>query len=146
MFFGSAEFFERQIGKVANRPGLMVLILRVKGASCLDATSMISLMQFVEIMKKNKKLLIISGVTGEVEMLFRRAGLDKALGEKNIFFSDVTVLSSTKQALQRALQYVNEEGEQKYRVRLYYDRPTQAQLSAQEAKKENKIESDSSKK
>jgi len=79
-------------------------------------------------MKKDKKLLIISGVTGEVEKIFRRAGVDKAIGEKNIFFSDVTVLSSTKQALQRALQYVNSKGEQKYRVRLFYDRPQKGAL------------------
>lgn len=132
IFFGAAEFLENEIGKIASRSGLQVLILRMKRACCLDATSIMSLVQFIEGMKKSGKLLIISGVTGEVERIFRRAGVDKAIGEENIFFSDVAVLKSTKQALGRALQYVNSKGEEKYRVRLFYDRPHKATITGKD--------------
>jgi len=79
--------------------------------------------------KKTGKLLVVSGVTGEVERVFRRSGLDKVVGKKNIFFSDVAVLKSTKKALHRALEYVNDKGEEKYRVSLFYDRPEKAQVN-----------------
>lgn len=129
IFFGAAEFLENEMGRIASRPGLEVLILRVKSACCLDATSIMGLIQFVEKMKKMNKLLVISGVTGEVERIFRRSGLEKVVGEENIFFSDLAVLKSTKHALQRALDYVNSKGEEKYRVSLFYDRPEKAQIN-----------------
>lgn len=129
IFFGAAEFFENEIGRIASRPGLKVLILRVKSAYCLDATSIMGLMQFAEKMKKTDKLLVVSGVTGEVERVFRRSGLDKVVGKENIFFSDVAVLKSTKKALHRALEYVNSKGEEKYRLSLFYDRPEKAQVN-----------------
>ncbi|TDI85094.1 MAG: SulP family inorganic anion transporter [Caldithrix sp.] len=129
IFFGAAEFFENEIGRIASRPGLKVLILRVKSASCLDATSIMGLMRFAENMKKTDKLLVVSGVTGEVERVFRRSGLDKVVGKENIFFSDVAVLKSTKKALHRALEYVNSKGEEEYRVSLFYDRPDKAKVN-----------------
>ncbi|TDI98483.1 MAG: SulP family inorganic anion transporter [Caldithrix sp.] len=129
IFFGAAEFFENEIGRIASRPGLKVLILRVKSASCLDATSIMGLMRFAENMKKTDKLLVVSGVTGEVERVFRRSGLDKVVGKENIFFSDVAVLKSTKKALHRALEYVNSKGEGEYRVSLFYDRPDKAKVN-----------------
>lgn len=135
IFFGSADFFEDEIGKIANRSGLKVLILRVKRSCCLDATSMMSLMQFIETMKKSNKLLIISGVTGDVQRVFLRSGIDKVIGKENIFFSDMAVLKSTRQALGRALQYVNSLGEQEYRVRLFYDRPDQARIPTRRKKR-----------
>jgi SulP family sulfate permease len=131
IFFGASEFFEDEIGQIAKRQDLEVLILRVKRSFCLDATSMMSLIQFIENMKKSGKLLIISGVTGEVERVFRRAGVDTAVGKENIFFSDLAVLKSTKHALQRALDYVNDKkgGEDQYRLRLFYDRPEKAKIA-----------------
>ncbi|RMF68302.1 MAG: SulP family inorganic anion transporter, partial [Calditrichaeota bacterium] len=127
VFFGAAEFFENEIGRIASRPDLKVLILRLKRACCLDATSILSLMQFVEYMKKHDKLLIISGVTREERKIFHRTGLVKLLGRENIFFSDPTVLKSTRDALSRALEYINSRGDKKYRVRLFYDRPAGAE-------------------
>ncbi len=94
----------------------------------MDATAIMALIQFIENMKESGKLLLISGVTGEVERIFRRAGIDKAVGEENIFSSDTAVLKSTKHALQRALDYVNSTGEKPYRVRLFYSRPEKAKL------------------
>ncbi len=129
IFFGAAEFLENELDRIASRPGLKVLILRVKSACCLDATSIMGLMQFAEKMKKTHKLLVISGVTGEVERVFRRSGLDKVVGKENIFFSDIAVLKSTKKALHRALEYVNSKSEQDYRVSLFYDRPQQVPSS-----------------
>ncbi len=129
IFFGAADFLSNEIGKIISRKGLKVLILRMKSACCLDATSIMTLMQIIEYMKKQDKLLIISGVSGDVERIFRRSGLVKAIGEDNIFFSDIAVLKSTRKALWRALQYVDSKGEEKYRVRLFYDLPEKAQLS-----------------
>ncbi|MDZ7267514.1 MAG: SulP family inorganic anion transporter [candidate division KSB1 bacterium] len=122
VFFGAAEILQEQIARIVRRPELVVLILRMKRACCLDATGILGLMQMHQELKKQGKLLLISGATGEVERVFRRSGLDRIIGRENIFFSDVTLLKSTREALVRALAHVNKKAGAEYRLRLFYDR------------------------
>jgi SulP family sulfate permease len=122
VFFGAAEVMQEQISKIVRREELEVLILRMKRACCLDATGILGLMKMHEEMKKQGKLLLVSGATGEVERVFRRSGLDCIIGLENIFFSDITLLKSTREALARALEHVNNKTGSQYRVRLFYDR------------------------
>ncbi len=129
IFFGAADFLEEEIANIVRSAKIQVLILRMKRACCLDATSLLSLCNMHESMQRQGKLLIISGVTGEVERAFRRTGVDQIVGEENIFFSDAKILSSTREALGRALEHVNKTGEKDYRVRLFYDRPELARAN-----------------
>ncbi len=126
VFFGAADLLEEQISKIARREELEVLILRMKRACCLDATGILGLMKLHEDLKKQDKLLLVSGATGEVERVFRRSGLDRIIGSENIFFSDPTILKSTREALARALEHVNKKGGTQYRMRLLFDRPQPA--------------------
>lgn len=123
VFFGATDLLQEQIAKIAQRPELEVLILRMKRACCLDATGILGLMKLHADMKKQDKLLLVSGATGEVEHIFRRSGLDRIIGLENIFFSDSTILKSTSEALGRALAHVNKNGNKQYRMRLLFDRP-----------------------
>jgi SulP family sulfate permease len=121
VFFGAAEIMQEQITKIVRREELEVLILRMKRACCLDATGILGLMKMHDEMKKQGQLLLISGATGEVEKIFRRSGLDQIIGPENIFFSDITLLKSTREALARALEHVNNKTGAQYRVRLFYE-------------------------
>jgi SulP family sulfate permease len=130
VFFGAADLLQEEIAKIAQRPELEVLILRMKRACCLDATGILGLMKLCEDMKKQGKLLLVSGATGEVERVFRRSGLDRIIGRENIFFSDSTILKSTSAALGRALAHVNQNGDKQYRMRLLFDRPNASTTAA----------------
>jgi SulP family sulfate permease len=132
VFFGAADLLQEEIAKIAQRPELEVLILRMKRACCLDATGILGLMKLCEDMKKQGKLLLVSGATGEVERVFRRSGLDRIIGLENIFFSDSTILKSTSAALGRALAHVNQNGDKQYRMRLLFDRPNASTTTAQQ--------------
>ncbi|MCI0617688.1 sodium-independent anion transporter, partial [bacterium] len=126
VFFGAADALQEQVSKIAKREELEVLILRLKRACCLDATGILGLMSLHEDLVKRGKLLLISGATGEVQTVLRRSGLDKIIGLENIFFSDETILKSTREAVIRAIDHVNQKSSKQYRVRLFFDRPDPA--------------------
>ena len=123
IFFGAAEFLEEEISKFAVRPELKVLILRLKRACCLDATAVMSLQQLYEQLRRNHKLLLISGVTDEVAQIFRRSGLEKIIGRENIFSSEQTIFKSTRTALERARQFIEQSGDVDFRVRYFSNLP-----------------------
>ena len=49
------------------------------------------------------------GATPEVEELLQRVHLIDVLGRENVFVAHATILDSTKQSLDRALDYVKEK-------------------------------------
>lgn len=109
LFFGAADFLEDKCLKVASRPEVQVVILRLKRTAALDATTLLALSNLSAAMKRQDKLLIISGATPEVEELLHRVHLIDVLGPENVFVAHATILESTKQALDRALAYVKEK-------------------------------------
>ena len=109
LFFGAADFLEDKCLKVASRPEVQVVILRLKRTAALDATTLLALGNLSAAMKRQDKLLIISGATPEVEELLHRVHLIDVLGRENVFVAHATILESTKQALDRALDYVKEK-------------------------------------
>ncbi len=68
-------------------------------------------------------MLIISGVTGEVEQIFRRSGLEKIIGKENIFSSEQTIFKSTRMAIERARQFIEQSGDMDFRVRYFSNLP-----------------------
>jgi SulP family sulfate permease len=107
VFFGAADLVEEKIAHVARQENLHVVILRIKRAGTIDATFLLAIQKLAEEMIKRDKMLLISGVTGDVETIFRRSGFDRIIGRENIFYSDATILNSTRQALARAMEHVN---------------------------------------
>jgi SulP family sulfate permease len=106
VFFGAADLLDEHITHVARQEKLQALILRIKRAGCVDATFILALKNLAQEMNKRGKLLLISGVSSDVRELFRRSELDRFIGRENIFLSDATIFSSTRQALARAMEYV----------------------------------------
>ncbi|MBI4786394.1 MAG: SulP family inorganic anion transporter [Chloroflexi bacterium] len=109
VFFGAADSLEEEIGKIARRDQLQVLILRLKRAYHVDATFVLTLMKLYEDLRRQRKVLLISGATPEIATVFRQSGVDQLIGMENIFFSDATIFKSTRAALDRAIELLDQE-------------------------------------
>ncbi len=107
IFFGGVDLLEEEIQKIARRPGLKVLILRLKRAFSLDASSIVALTNIYNDLTRQGKLLLISGVTGETETLFRRCGFEALVGREHIFPARQALFQSTLEALDYAVKYIN---------------------------------------
>lgn len=109
LFFGAAELFRDQMRRVCEAPNLRVVILKMRNAHHLDATSVLALEELVRYMSENGRTLLISEARKEAIRIFRRSGLTDIIGRENIFpdiISNPTL--STAKALRRAMQILGD--------------------------------------
>ncbi len=127
LFFGASELFRTQIQRTVVDPAIKVIILRLKNARHLDATSVMALEDLVHFMRKKELFLLISGATKDVYKVLKRSGIletlqegaDRKQGESNIFLSMPSNPNiSTRDALRRAQQLL---GTKEADVRIFYD-------------------------
>jgi SulP family sulfate permease len=132
LFFGAAELFRTQIHRTAADPAIKVIILRLKNARHLDATSVMALEDLILFMRKKGLHLIVSGATREVYRVLKKSGIlvtlqdgcDRKGGESNIFLTNPRNPNlSTRAALKRAQQLL---GTDKADIRIFYDPNQQA--------------------
>jgi len=123
LFFGAAELFRTQIQRTCADPNLRIIILRLKNARHLDATSVMALEELVRVLRAEKRDLIVSGAMKDVYKVLRDSGLVDVIGRENIFPGSTTNPNiSTRNALKRAQQIL---GSAEADVRIYFD-PTKA--------------------
>lgn len=127
LFFGAAELFRTQVQRTAADPNLKVVVLRLKNARHLDATSVMALEDLIKHMRKQGRHVLISGATREVYKVLKLSGVldtvqkgcDRKLGETNIFiYSPSNPNLSTRDALLRAQELL---GTKKADIKIYYD-------------------------
>jgi SulP family sulfate permease len=127
LFFGAAELFRTQIQRTAADPSLSILILRLKNARHLDATSVLALEDLIKFMRANDRHVLISGATRDVYRVLKNSGVlttiqqgaNRKKGESNIFLNRPSNPNlSTRDALKRAQQLL---GGEKAEVRIFYD-------------------------
>jgi SulP family sulfate permease len=127
LFFGAAELFRTQIQRTVSDPAIQVIILRLKNARHLDATSVMALEDLILFMRKKGLHLIVSGATREVYRVLKKSGIlvtlqagcDRSAGESNIFLTNPRNPNlSTRAALKRAQQLL---GTEKADIRIFYD-------------------------
>lgn len=127
LFFGAAELFRNQIQRTAADESLRIIVLRLKNARHLDATSVMALQDLIRFMRANGRHVIISGATREVYRVLRDSGVmetvqegcDREKGESNIFLNAPSNPNlSTRHALKRAQQLL---GDEKAEIRIFYD-------------------------
>ncbi|HSI07590.1 MAG TPA: SulP family inorganic anion transporter [Rariglobus sp.] len=123
LFFGAADLFQEQVRLLADDDGIKVVILRMKNARHLDATSVMSLLQLHDYLQKTGRHLLISGINPDVERVLRKSGARKQIGVENIFPAEANLTMSTKRALLRASQLLQQLGSAPNAgVRIFYDR------------------------
>jgi sulfate permease, SulP family len=105
LFFGAAELLQEQVRRVCADPNLRIIILRLKHAHHLDASTVLALEELVLFMRENGRSLIVSGARKEVTRICRRTGLIDLIGRENFFIEWPTNPTlSTRHALRRAQQ------------------------------------------
>lgn len=103
LFFGAADIFLDQTFLILEEPNLKAVILRLRNAHHLDASTIIAIKELLDFAREKKREIIICDVLPEIEVIFRNSGLIAHLGEEN-FFSYVSPNPnwSTREALKRA--------------------------------------------
>jgi len=119
LFFGAADLFRDEIRRVCGDTNLLVVILRLKNAHNLDATSVMALDELIKYLRETDRHLLVSGASRDVFRVFRNSGLLDVLGRDNFFMASVGNPNiSTRNALKRAAQLIGHEHSQ---VRLFYN-------------------------
>lgn len=127
LFFGASELFQTQVKRLMLDPNLKVIILRLKNAHHLDATSVMALRDLIRFVRSQDRHLIISGATRDVYKVLKSSGVLRTLqkgcrreeGETNLFFyapSNPNI--STRDALIRAQDLL---GTKKAEVKIFFD-------------------------
>lgn len=119
LFFGAAELFRTQIQRTCADPNLRIIILRLKNARHLDATSVMALEELINVMRMNGRNLLVSGAMKDVYRVLKNSGLINVIGRDNIFpGSAANPNISTRNALKRAQEIL---GVKEANVQIYYD-------------------------
>jgi len=127
LFFGAAELFRTQIQRTVADPAIQVIILRLKNARHLDATSVMALEDLIRFMREKGLHLIISGASRDVYRVLKKSGVlhtlqehcNRRAGESNLFLANPRNPNlSTRGALKRAQQLL---GTSKADIRIFYD-------------------------
>ena len=108
LFFGAAELFRDQMRRICEDKGLKIIILKLRNAHHLDATSILSLEELIKYMRENDRTLLVSEVREETIKIFERSGLMKLVGRENIFPDDLqNSTMPTAKALRRAKELMH---------------------------------------
>lgn len=127
LFFGAAELFRTQIQRIAADPNLKVVILRLKNARHLDATSVLALGELITFMRERDRHVLISGTPRPVYRVLKHSGVlellqegtSKEEGTSNLFmFGPSNPNISTRNALLRAQQLL---GTKKADISIFHD-------------------------
>lgn len=85
LFFGAAELFYEQMRRVCDDPNLKVVILKLRHAHNLDATSVMALRELNEYMRDQDRILLFSEVRKEAVGIFKRSGMLDQVGRERVF-------------------------------------------------------------
>jgi sulfate permease, SulP family len=108
LFFGAAELFRDQMRRICEDKGLKIIILKLRNAHNLDATSILALEELIRYMRENGRTLLVSEARSETLRIFERSGLMELVGKENIFPDDPqNSTMPTAKALRRAKEIMH---------------------------------------
>lgn len=88
LFFGAAELFQDQLRRVMADPQIKVIILKLRNAHHLDATSILAMEELVLTMRKDDRHLIACELREDARRIFEGSGIARLIGNENIFDDD----------------------------------------------------------
>ncbi len=127
LFFGAADLFRTQVQRITRDKNLKVIILRLKNAHHLDATSVLALEDLIKHARKKGIHVLLSGASRNVYQILKNSGVLKVLqegcvkenGETNLFLQSPSNPNlSTRDALIRAQELI---GEDKIDIKIFSD-------------------------
>ncbi len=105
LFFGAAEIFHEQMRRAVAKPNLKVVILKMRNAHHLDATSILALENLARSLHHGNRHFLISEVRPETMKVFENSGLLTSVGEEHVFVDDPgNPTLSTAKAIRRAMK------------------------------------------
>lgn len=106
LFFGAADLFQSALKSITeDDTTTRVLIIQLKNARDIDATSCLALQQLHEFLKNSGRYLIACGLTHQVWDVLSDSGMIDIIGKANLFIFDER---HPHQSVQRAFQRANE--------------------------------------
>ena len=119
LFFGAADLFLEQTRRFCADPNLKVVILKMRNARNMDATSCMALEELVRYMRKSDQHIIVCEVKSDIMRVMQKSGLQELIGVENLF-EDISMnpTMSAAKAVRRARDVV---GTRKMRVSIYVD-------------------------
>ena len=131
LFFAAAELFYEQIRRVGEDRNLCVLVLKLRNAHHLDATSVLALVELLDYLKEKNCHVLLCEIRKDVLRIFRDSGLLPRLNRKNLFIdSPSNPTLSIAKAIRRAKELVKGE---KAQVTIYAEQMKQSERSAKES-------------
>ncbi|NDV62112.1 SulP family inorganic anion transporter [Puniceicoccales bacterium CK1056] len=124
LFFGASEIFRDQMRRVCEKASLKIVVLKMRNAYHLDATSVLALEELIRYMREQDRTLLITEVRKDAIRIFKNSGLIEVIGRENIFPdnpSNPTI--ATAKALRRAMQLM---GGKEADVRIYLGKSKKA--------------------
>ncbi|MEM0966973.1 MAG: SulP family inorganic anion transporter [Verrucomicrobiota bacterium] len=119
LFFGASDLFRDQMRRTCDDPNLRIVILRMKNARLLDASSVMALDELITYMNEKGRTVVVSGVKKEIYRVFRDSGLIERIGRENIFRESIANPTlSTANAIKRAQEIL---GNDNANVTIYVD-------------------------
>lgn len=120
LFFGAVELFRDQMRRIVEDPNLKIVVLKMRNAHHLDATSVLELEELTIYMKDLNRHLLLSETRKDVIRVLKNSGLLNIIGRQNIF-PDITQnpTLSTARALKRAQKLL---GDKKAKISIYADK------------------------
>ena len=109
LFFGAADLFREQMRRIYEEPQLKIVILKMRNAYHMDASSVMALEELVRHMNKMGRYLILSEVRKDLLRVLNNSGVAEYIESRNIFLDDASNPTlSTAKALKRAKEHLGE--------------------------------------
>ena len=117
LFFGAAELFRDQMRRVSDAENLKVVIMKLRNAHNLDATSCMALEELIKYMNERDRILLVSEVRPDTMRILKNSGLVDIIKTRNLFPDEETNPTlSTAKALKRAKEII---GDRDTKVSIY---------------------------
>ena len=120
LFFGASDLFREQMQRIYEEPNLKIVILKMRNAYHMDASSVIALDELVRHMNDLGRYLILSEVRKDLLEVLNKSGVSEYIEQRNIFKDDSSNPTlSTANALKRAKEHL---GSIEPNVSIYFDK------------------------
>ncbi len=108
-FFGSAQPIKSRVKNLCeDSPELRVIILRLKNAMNLDLTAAQALKDLARFLRSSNRTLMVCGATPHIRKILDESSATEVIGRDKIFIAQKTLHQSTKQAMERAREHIDE--------------------------------------
>ncbi len=107
MFFGASDVLQNQLRRISNDENLKILILKLRNAINIDATTIMDLEELSLMMKKSNRILMLCEVKPAIMKSLKKSGILKRIDESLVFkYTDENPTLSTALALRKAKEYL----------------------------------------